>query len=90
MFDAFGYLASVLVFMAFYMRETVPLRVLALCSNVAFIAYAAGLHLTPVLLLHVALLPINTLRLRQAFAMRRADGGVRIGAEAAAVGSSDP
>jgi hypothetical protein len=68
MFDAFGYLASVLVFLAFYMREIAWLRAVALCSNVAFIAYAAGLHLMPVLLLHVALLPVNAWRLRQALA----------------------
>ena len=40
--DAVGYLASMLVIAAFGMRAMVPLRVLAVCSNLAFFAY--GLH----------------------------------------------
>ena len=46
--DAIGYLAACLVFAAFGMKEMIPLRPVALCSNLAFIIYALGLELTPV------------------------------------------
>ena len=49
--DAFGYVASALVLAAFYMRTMIPLRIVALCSNVAFLIYGIGLALTPVWLL---------------------------------------
>jgi hypothetical protein len=64
--DALGFLAAGLVFGTFYMKAMVPLRLMALCSNVAFIAYAMGLGLKPVLALHAALLPVNAWRLWQA------------------------
>jgi CRP/FNR family cyclic AMP-dependent transcriptional regulator len=54
-----GYCASSLVLMAFCLRDIIPLRIAALCSNIAFIIYGAGLGLMPVLLLHSLLLPIN-------------------------------
>ena len=61
--ELFGYLASLLVFIAFYMRCMLPLRIVAIASNVAFISYAWIDGLTPILLLHGALLPLNVLRL---------------------------
>jgi hypothetical protein len=64
--DAFGYLAAGLVFLAFGMKEMVPLRIVAIFSNVAFVIYGLGLHLTPVWLLHGFLLPLNGWRLAQA------------------------
>jgi hypothetical protein len=48
------------------MKEMVPLRIVALCSNIAFIAYGIGLGLTPIWLLHASLLPLNGWRLGQA------------------------
>jgi CRP/FNR family cyclic AMP-dependent transcriptional regulator len=60
-----GYVASLLVFVAFYMKTMIPLRVVAILSNVAFIIYAVGGHLYPVLILHAVLLPLNCIRLRQ-------------------------
>jgi hypothetical protein len=65
--DAVGYFASVLVFAAFCMREMIPLRVVAICSNIAFLTYGLGLGLTPIWLLHAILLPINCWRLWQGF-----------------------
>ena len=44
----------------------VNLRIVAICSNFAFIAYALILHLLPILVLHVILLPLNGWRLAQA------------------------
>ncbi|MEQ1613360.1 MAG: hypothetical protein ABL904_11450 [Hyphomicrobiaceae bacterium] len=81
--DVLGFAAAALVLTAFCMRRMVPLRITALCSNLAFIAYALPLHLTPIWTLHAVLLPINLWRLaeelgkqRLAFATRL-DGIVR-------------
>jgi CRP-like cAMP-binding protein len=46
------------------MTDQIRLRQYAIASNVAFITYGAGSGLWPPLLLHVALLPLNVLRLR--------------------------
>lgn len=61
--DLFGYVASILVFGTFYMKQILPLRLTAIASNVAFITYAWLNDLTPILMLHGALLPLNLLRL---------------------------
>jgi len=62
-----GYLASALVLCTFCMKTMMPLRIVALASNVAFIAYAALLHLYPILILHTILFPLNAWRLSQIF-----------------------
>ena len=61
-----GFLASALVLAAFAMKDMVNLRIVAICSNVAFIIYALVLNLPPVLMLHIILLPLNGWRLAQA------------------------
>jgi hypothetical protein len=63
--EIIGYVGSSLTFVTFYMKAMLPLRYIALCSNVAFIAYGyfAGLH--PVLLLHLLLLPLNVVRITE-------------------------
>lgn len=58
-----GYAASLLVFAAFYMKGMVPLRLVAIASNAAFIIYALASGLMPILLLHGALLPLNVARI---------------------------
>lgn|GEM_PF-2791206 len=60
-----GYAASLLVFLTFYMKTMVPLRIIGICSNFAFIAYGYLDGLYPVLILHLILLPLNVLRLRE-------------------------
>jgi CRP-like cAMP-binding protein len=60
-----GYLAAALVFLTFYMKTMVPLRVIGICSNCAFIIYGYLGGLYPVLILHLILLPLNSLRLRE-------------------------
>ncbi len=60
-----GYVASILVFITFYMKTMVPLRIVGICSNVAFITYALVDGLIPILILHSALLPLNVFRLSQ-------------------------
>jgi CRP/FNR family cyclic AMP-dependent transcriptional regulator len=63
--DAVGYLASSLVPLTFYMKSMLRLRIVALCSNLAFIVYGFSLDLMPVALLHLGLVPINVTRLWQ-------------------------
>lgn len=75
--EALGYLAATLVFLTFCMRTMLSLRLLAVASNVAFISYGLADGLTPILVLHGTLLPVNLLRLAQ---MRRR---VRLASEAA-------
>jgi hypothetical protein len=67
-----AWVASILVFSSFFMKTMIPLRIVAIASNVAFIAYALlGLkygvfgRLYPILVLHSGLLPLNVLRLRE-------------------------
>jgi hypothetical protein len=86
--DACGYLASGLVLAAFYMEDIVPLRVVALASNMAFIAYGLALGLTPVWLLHALLVPLNGCRLIEALRKRRGCVRRRAGAERTTVSSS--
>ena len=62
---SFGYLAAILVFCTFYMRTMLPLRCVAIASNVAFLTYGLPLGLWPVAVLHALLLPVNILRLLQ-------------------------
>ena len=54
----------------FYMRHMTTLRMLALCSNFAFILYGLGLGLAPIWLLHALLLPVNAWRPWQDVSMR--------------------
>jgi CRP/FNR family transcriptional regulator, cyclic AMP receptor protein len=60
-----GYVASLLVFSTFYMNTMIPLRCVAMASNIAFLAYGYLAGLYPVFLLHTVLLPLNMLRLYQ-------------------------
>ena len=69
--DMIGYLAAVLVALTFYMKTMVPLRVIGICSNCAFIAYGYLDDLYPVLILHFILLPLNSLRLREMLRLTR-------------------
>ncbi len=60
-----GYVAASLVLATFCMRSMGALRLIALISNFAFIAYGYLAGLMPVLILHVVLLPVNAFRLLQ-------------------------
>jgi CRP/FNR family cyclic AMP-dependent transcriptional regulator len=84
-----AWLASILVFCSFFMKTMIPLRIVAITSNVAFIAYALlGLNygvfgrLYPILILHSCLLPLNVLRLRE---LRRLITAVREASDADAL-----
>ena len=60
-----GFLAALLMFTTFYMKTMVPLRLVGICSNIAFLSYAMIEHLLPIFLLHCVLLPLNLVRLYQ-------------------------
>jgi hypothetical protein len=60
--EIFGYVASGLVLATFSMRTMLPLRILGISSNVAFMAYGFLAGLLPVLILHAILLPLNIYR----------------------------
>ena len=69
--DALGYAASAAVLATFCMSTMIPLRVLALGSNVLFMAYGYADHLYPVFMLHAILFPVNALRLMQFLRLMR-------------------
>ncbi|MGA8260507.1 MAG: cyclic nucleotide-binding domain-containing protein [Arenicellales bacterium] len=80
--EVLGYLASGLVFTSFYMKTMIPLRLVAIGSNIAFMSYGFAEGLYPVFILHVLLFPLNVYRLVQIRRMIR-----RV--EAAATGDMD-
>jgi len=70
--EILAWVAAALVFACFFMKTMIPLRGLAIASNIAFIGYAAlgvqeGIFykVLPILLLHIALLPLNIVRLSE-------------------------
>jgi CRP/FNR family transcriptional regulator, cyclic AMP receptor protein len=69
--DLIGFIASGLVFLTFCMRTILPLRLVAIASNVFFITYGAAASLFPILFLHLTLLPMNLWRTWQQIYMRR-------------------
>lgn len=69
--EILGYAASAAVLTTFCMTTMIPLRVVALGSNVLFCAYGYFDHLYPVLILHAILFPVNLLRLVQFYHLVR-------------------
>jgi len=63
--EAVGYLAAALVFLTFCMKTMMPLRWVAISSNVAFVIYSLLGGLDPILVLHIVLLPLNLYRLHE-------------------------
>src|SRR5215470_17822579 len=66
--DVAGYLASTMVLLTFLTKDMRMLRVLAIGSNVAFAIYGLMVWLPSVFCLHLLLLPINAVRLREMLA----------------------
>ncbi|MEL6922115.1 MAG: cyclic nucleotide-binding domain-containing protein [Pseudomonadota bacterium] len=60
--DVAGYVAAALVFLTFSMKTLMSLRSVAIASNVAFLTYGFMADLTPILILHGLLLPLNLYR----------------------------
>jgi CRP/FNR family cyclic AMP-dependent transcriptional regulator len=79
-----GYLASTLVFVTFYMKTMMPMRAVAIASNVAFICYGSLGEMIPILVLHSVLLPLNIWRFIQMWPLAEdawpaAKGDLRLG-----------
>lgn len=72
--DLCGYLASGFVLAAFSMKDMIPLRLAAIASNLAFMAYGLALDLPPIWLLHSLLVPLNSYRLMEAARLRSGGG----------------
>jgi hypothetical protein len=63
--DIAGYIASTMVLLTFLTKDMRLLRVLAIFSNIAFVTYGMLVWLPPVFCLHLVLMPVNALRLRE-------------------------
>ena len=63
--DIFGWIAGALVLTTFCLRTMIPLRGVAIASNIAFVAYGLMASTLPIVVLHLALLPMNLLRLQE-------------------------
>jgi hypothetical protein len=61
--DVMGWLAAALTLLAFLMRSMTALRIVAIAANLCFILYGTMSWAYPILVLHIALLPCNVLRL---------------------------
>jgi CRP/FNR family transcriptional regulator, cyclic AMP receptor protein len=61
--DVLGYLTAGLILTVFWMKSMIPLRIVAVGSNVAGIAYGVLVGLPPMWVLHGILLPLNVMRL---------------------------
>ena len=64
-----GYFASALVLTTFCFSNPVKLRLFALASNIAFIAYGHFGEVYPVMVLHIILMPINLYHLSRLLLM---------------------
>lgn len=69
--DLIGYLGAVLVVATYSMRTMVPLRIAGIASNVVLIAYGYFAAAYPTLVLHLVLLPLNIIRLREMLTLIR-------------------
>ena len=76
--DYVGFLAALTVLATFCMDTILPLRGLAIASNILFIVYGTAGQLYPVLLLHALLLPININKIVQLVRKNRFDARAAI------------
>ena len=65
--ETMGWAAALLTLLTFVSSDMRRLRLLALAANATFIAYGTAANLLPVMVLHLALVPVNLWRLNQAF-----------------------
>jgi hypothetical protein len=58
------------------MKRMMPLRIIAICSNVLFAMFGAVAHIYPVLILHTVLFPVNIARLIEILPITKRGHGV--------------
>ncbi|MGC2165329.1 MAG: cyclic nucleotide-binding domain-containing protein [Gallionella sp.] len=63
--DVIGWAAGGLVLTTFYLQTMLPLRCVAIASNLAFLSYGLMTDALPIAVLHALLLPMNLWRLGQ-------------------------
>jgi hypothetical protein len=85
--DGLGFVAAGLVLGTFCMKRLVPLRTLAIGSNLAFILYPYAAGIEPVLVLHLVLMPVNLIRLLEALRAGAPAISLAAGRELAQAGS---
>ena len=78
-------IAAAFVLVSSFVKTMIPLRWLAIGSNVGFVAYGALHPSYPMLLLHLALLPINFFRLAEMKQLTRRVEAVRVEGEMSGV-----
>jgi len=61
--ELIGYAAALAVAATYSMKTMIPLRTVGIVSNVLFILYGAMTLAVPILILHLVLLPLNSVRL---------------------------
>jgi CRP/FNR family transcriptional regulator, cyclic AMP receptor protein len=63
--QAIGYVGSILMFLTFFMKTMIPLRMTAIAANCVMILFTSLAHVYPVLILQTCLLPLNVVRFIQ-------------------------
>lgn len=63
--QAIGYVGSVLMFLTFFMKTMIPLRMTAIAANCVMIVFTSIAHVYPILILQACLLPLNIVRFIQ-------------------------
>jgi hypothetical protein len=63
--------ASCLIFLGFFMKTIIPLRLLSMGANAGFLTYGLLTHSWVVVILHAGLLPINLFRVGQMIRLTR-------------------
>ena len=61
--EVIGFAGSALAVLTYWMREMLPLRIVAVFGGICFLIYASALGSYPLILMEVTLLPINAYRL---------------------------
>ncbi len=69
--DVIGYAAALATLGTYSMRTMIPLRMCGICANVLFIAFGYLSATYPTLMLHLVLLPLNSVRLYQMLQLTR-------------------
>ncbi len=69
--EVFGWAAAALTFLTYSQKTMLRLRILGIGANLCFIIWSLAFGVYPTLVLHAALLPVNTYRLLQILWMRR-------------------
>ena len=71
--EVIGFCGSALAILTYWMREMIPLRIVAVAGCVCFLSYGFLIGSYPLILMEATLLPINLYRLVELLRPTRAD-----------------